>query len=40
MERGVAVKEIYWDNKNQYWLEIGGERIMYEGALAPLEFKK
>jgi hypothetical protein len=39
-ERSVAVKEIYWDNRNRYWLEVGGERIFYDGALAPLEFKR
>jgi hypothetical protein len=39
-QRGIAVKEIYWDNANRYWLEISGERIFYDGALAPLEFKQ
>jgi len=38
-ERGVTVKEIFWDNATRYWLEIGGERIPYHGPLAPLEFK-
>ena len=37
---GIAVKEIYWDNRNRYWLEVSGERISYDGALAPLEFKR
>jgi superfamily II DNA or RNA helicase len=39
-ERGVEVKDIYWDNRTRYWLEIGGERIPYTSALAPLEFEK
>jgi superfamily II DNA or RNA helicase len=38
-ERGVTVKEIFWDNHTNYWLEIGGERIPHDGPLAPLEFK-
>lgn len=39
VERGVAVKEIFWDNGAQYWIEISGERIPFDGPLAPLEFK-
>ena len=37
-ERGIAVKEIFWDGETRYWLEIGGERIPCPGTLAPLEF--
>lgn len=36
--QGVQVMEIFWDNQTSYWLEIGGERIAYDGPLAPLEF--
>jgi superfamily II DNA or RNA helicase len=38
-ERGVAIREIFWDNETQYWVETSGERIPYGGPLAPLEFK-
>lgn len=37
--RGVPVPEIFWDNQTRYWLEIAGERIPFEGAIASLEFK-
>lgn len=39
LERGIAVKEIFWDGSTSYWLEVGGERIPDDGPLAPLEFK-
>ena len=38
VERGIEVKEVFWDNESGYWLEIGGEQIPYEGQIAPLEF--
>ena len=38
-ERGVAIREIFWDNETQYWVEASGERIPYGALLAPLEFK-
>ncbi len=38
-ERG-EVKDVFWDGETRYWLELAGERIPYEGALAPLEFKE
>jgi superfamily II DNA or RNA helicase len=38
-ERG-EVKEVFWDGEARYWLELAGERISHEGALAPLEFKE
>jgi hypothetical protein len=37
-DQGVSVIEIFWDNGSRYWLEIGGERIPYDGPLPPLEF--
>jgi superfamily II DNA or RNA helicase len=40
IERGISVKELYWDNNQQYWLEVKGERISHDGALARLEFKR
>ena len=38
-ERSITIREIVWDNETRYWLEIGGDRIPYDGPLAPLEFK-
>jgi superfamily II DNA or RNA helicase len=38
-ERGVEVKDIFWDGGTCYWLEIGNEHIPYDGNLAPLEFE-
>ena len=38
-DRGIAVKQIFWDGAGGYWIEVGGERITFEGALAPLEFR-
>jgi hypothetical protein len=38
-ERGVPVREVFWDNESRYWIEVSGDRITYEGPLAPLEFK-
>jgi hypothetical protein len=38
-ERGVAVKEIFWDNGDRYWLEIAGQRIPYNSPLPRLEFE-
>lgn len=39
-ERGSVVYEILWNNENNYWIEISGERIQYPEPLAPLEFAK
>jgi len=38
-ERHVRVREIYWDNKSTYWLEIAGQKIVYEDPLPPLEIQ-
>lgn len=38
-EKGLEVKEIFWDGKSSYWLEIQGERIPHDSPLAPLEFE-
>ena len=40
IERRVKVGEISWDNASRYWIEIGGERILYDVILAPLEFEE
>lgn len=37
---GTEAKELYWDGVSQYWLEMRGERIRYDGALPPLEFDR
>jgi len=36
---GLPVRSLYWDGGTNYWLEIQGERIPFEGPLAPLEFE-
>lgn len=38
-ERGATVREIFWDTGTQYWLEVNGERVNYQGPIAPVEFK-
>jgi len=35
---GRQARSLYWDGARNYWLEVAGERIPYEGSLAPLEF--
>lgn len=36
--RGVEVTDLYWDGESSYWLEITGERVACDLAVAPLEF--
>lgn len=38
-DKGVQAMGIYWDRDTAYWLELEGERIPYDGPLAPLEFE-
>jgi superfamily II DNA or RNA helicase len=39
-QRGMMVRDLFWDGQASYWLESAGERIPHEGPLAPLEFKE
>lgn len=32
------IRELYWDGTSSFWLEINGQRIVYEGPTSPLEF--
>ncbi|HPW21244.1 MAG TPA: DEAD/DEAH box helicase [Vicinamibacterales bacterium] len=36
--RSVLIRDLYWDGFGHYWLEVGGQRIEFGEALAPLEF--
>lgn len=38
-DRGVTVRDIFWDTGTRYWLEVKGERVNYQGTIAPVEFK-
>ena len=38
-EGGIAVREVCWDGTQGYWVEVEGQRIPYDGDLAPLEFE-
>ena len=38
-EKNLSVLHLYWDNKGKYWLEVCGEKVIYESELPPLEFK-
>ena len=38
-EQRIKIKEVFWDMRSKYWIEISGERIAYDGPLSPLEFK-
>ena len=38
--RGVAVREFCWDGRGRYWIEIGGEQVVFPGQLDALEFKE
>ena len=35
---GRSVKDLYWDGAGRYWLEVSGERVEHQEALAPLVF--
>jgi hypothetical protein len=37
-EKNRKVREVYWDDNMNYWLEIEGERISYGYPISPLEF--
>ncbi len=36
---GFQGRDLFWDKSGSYWLEVEGQRIPYEGELAPLEFE-
>ncbi len=38
--RGLTIRELLWDLRSRYWLEIGGERLEFPGPGAKLEFKE
>ncbi|HAM22361.1 MAG TPA: hypothetical protein DCQ04_08810 [Actinobacteria bacterium] len=38
-EKQQAIRELCWDGRNGYWIELGGERLSFDGASAPLEFR-
>jgi superfamily II DNA or RNA helicase len=38
-ERGVMVRDLFWDGRVDYWVEVNGERLVHAGGLAPLEFR-
>jgi hypothetical protein len=38
--RGAPVREVCWDGRERYWIEIGGEQVVFPGQLPALEFKE
>jgi superfamily II DNA or RNA helicase len=38
-DRGVMVRDLFWDGKVDYWVEVNGERLTHARGLAPLEFR-
>lgn len=38
--RHVSVKNLFWDGAKHYWLELEGQRLDFDGELAPLEFRE
>ena len=38
--RGAPVREVCCDGRERYWIEIGGEQVVFPGQLPALEFKE
>jgi superfamily II DNA or RNA helicase len=32
------IRELFWDGMSSFWLEVNGQRIVYDGPTSPLEF--
>jgi hypothetical protein len=37
-EMSTSIRELYWDGHKAFWIEMNGEKIEFQEALAPLEF--
>lgn len=37
-EKQQTVRELCWDGASNYWVELGGDRVSFDGPSAPLEF--
>jgi superfamily II DNA or RNA helicase len=36
-EHGASIKKLYWDGDSEYWVEISGKRVPFDGPAVPLE---